>query len=552
MVQIKKNLVYSLGIVIAFLCLFYGAFWLYVMYNIHNIVQSYSKEPQHILNASNNTSYYIMFSNATLEGFPFKLGLKIHDVVEDDLDGRITHKAPLNIGYDIKKQSFYISYTGESTAMAKPLESGFGSQINGSYYYHIYCPISLSFFKLLLSEDIRKGNAFELINMVKSIAFHVEHIKVTDLTDQNLLFSGNLSFNLSVPGMPYYKSIDDIMNNIPGHYHIISTAQIDKVVKGKKLSPLSLIYGPLSPYFVTHQLDVDLVTTSKTPNITDILSNIEVKTNKWTYSDSSESVDTNTYYKSIANLKEGNISIKFNQQSNSKPCEGFFDSKIEQLRDVGLALMQSDKANSFQYILEPFLKNPKQYIPHNINIPKNIETIISFDIQGKDNKIDVNINKLSITADDIGLQFNNYTEIDSMLKWKTKGMLSILNYKTLVDGITTYINDARDNKKSAEELKMHQTVYRELIKLLSHHPNSSSDDVFIDYEFGTNYFAGKIGKYTLPQVRALYYKILYSQALDIAKKTLDFKKTLHNLIPEIVNQKDLFEELTKEMNATQK
>lgn len=549
MMRTKKGLIYFIGIAIALLCMLYGTLWIYVMYHFNNAMSQYAGQQHQLLQIFDNTNYSLMFSKSSLDGFPFKFGLKLHDVVEDDIDGRIIHKSPLYIGYDIKKQVFYVSYDGESIAQAKPLESGFGTEIDGKYSYQFHFPLTFDCIKLLLSAKTESDSNIILINMIKSATFNIERIKVHDIIDKNLLFSGQILFSLDIPNMKQYKSIDDLMINIPKHYHIISNARIDNSVGyGKRLSPLSLIYGPLSTHFVTHQLDLDITTTAKTANIADIIGNVEIRTNKWTYSDSAESVNNTTYYKSDSNIKDGDISLKLQHQSTSHPTEHFFDQTIDKLKDIGTAMLQAKpNIESLQYVLVPFLKDPKHYTPRNINSPKKIDAIISFDLHGKDSKIDFNINNMSITADNIGIQLHNSTQIDSMFKWKTKGMLSLINYSNMIDGITNYINDVRDDKKSQDVIKMNQVVYKQLIKLLSEHPDSSSNNVFIDYEFGTDHLMGKIGKYTLPQLKILYYITLYNQAVNIATNSSDFNKTLYDLIPEILNDKVLLEEIKKEI-----
>jgi len=536
--MIKKTICYITITIAVISVLIYSALWFYIALTLSaELNTSFADKKHQLLKGISDNSYYFTFHKAKPEGFPFKFGIQLQNVVEEDIDGVITHNQPLYIGYDIFKQRVYVSYQGHSAARAKPLESGYGTDIEGKYDYYFACPMNMKLLHMLYNAD----SGFEIINFIKSFTFNVAHIKVIDALEKSLLFkASNMVLSLHIPDMPYYHKIDELFNNIPGHYHIFSSAQIDDIAYGKKLSSLSLVYGPLSTHFLTHKIDVDLYTAAKTFNISDILKNLEVKTNSFDYSDNTESSSNKSYYKS--EFVNNHLSLQLQHSSTTKPKTGFFEHKLEQWHAIAQALLQIAPRQITSLILEPFLANSKKYLPKNNILPETITTNIDLSFAGQSNKFQLSVKDISCLVDGIGFSLSNTSHVDTEMQWQTQGLLSLYGYQQAIDSITSYMNDI-DAHPNVERLEMYRTSYKDFARAISNHPESKSKDIFLDYEFSAANPVGKISSYTVPQVLGLYYQMLYSHALSIAQKSPDFTQKLQTLLPDIANKPEILEQL---------
>lgn len=522
--------------------LLYGLAWLAITFSIAQYLnKEFAGKPNRIFGFGED-DYKIAFVKAAPDGFPFKLGIKIHNFSEESQSSLITHNEPIRIGYNLLSQRFYILYKGESLARPKPLESGFGTKITGEFAHYISYSLSPKLFKILRNPE----RGFELINFVESVEFTSKNVKAHDIIDKSLLLDESyLLAKLAVSGKPYYHSLDELKHNPPSSWHLTSSSKIDSAAEGKRVAVASVIYGILHSRALTHDIDFDLLTKAKDFTLTEFVKNSELKSRLWRFSDDSEDFDGNFSYQSIAD--DNNIDITLHYASSSAIKPNFFEKKIEDLRKIAGNLINMDggEVAILKPALNAFLEDPKKFLPSKNNISK-LDAALDLKLHGADNKFELNLENFSIFADDVGFRLQNTSDVDNLFAWKSSGILSLSKYKSAVDFITDYANQMTGQKDSAKIVDLNKAARNSFLRIISNHPESDSDELVFDYEFSSNLETGKIGVTTMPDVISLYYTTFYRKAIEEAKSAPDFDKELEELAPDLLAKPELLEKLREE------
>jgi hypothetical protein len=79
--------------------------------------------------------------------------------------------------------------------------------------------------------------------------------------------------------------------------------------------------------------------------------------------------------------------------------------------------------------------------------------------------------------------------------------------------------------------------------MISNHPESEAADIVLSYEFKDNLTSSKIGSHSINDVIALYYNILYTKAIAIARAGDDFNAKLKELAPGLAANPTLLKSL---------
>ncbi|MES2214419.1 MAG: hypothetical protein V4485_00150 [Pseudomonadota bacterium] len=529
-----------LGLLTISVIMLYAALWGVITASLSYTINSFFARKQHQISWWNDESYSLSFDKASLHGFPFKISIELTNIVEESEDSVITHEDPLYVGYDLIKQRFYAEYNGISTAKAKPLASGFGSQISGRYHYYLPCPLRLQWLKILANSE-RK---FELVNYIKSINFAAQNIKVHDLMDKSMTFDAKqLMFNLEAPGRPYYHNIEELRSNIPSHYHLVSVIYVDKSTEGRKIAPISLIYGAFPMSDFVSSIDLDLTTSAKTFDFTSIVKNMDLKINPLRYTNQTEDIVGTLLYKSLSEGSNFNMSVDYSSKIQVK--DGFTRRRAEQVEMVASELLRSPYAPILRPTIEHLLKNIDKYIPDFSKISQMQHKIV-FDLAGKDNAFDLSVKDASMIVDDTtGYISKGDFHINDNLGWQVKGQLMLSNYQNIISFLLGYGNAIQTTPRTPEAIGMLKETAEDLFKITSDHPESKGKNIAFDYEFSSK-GEGKIGKYTMPQILEVYYKSLYRNAIIIAQKSPDPMHKLQELLPEA--PKELIEALRKQSN----
>ena len=515
----------------------YTILWAIIAIGINYRLNASLAQKKWSIDIWDNKTHSIAFKKATLYGFPFKIGTKITDVIEENDDGVITHQEPIYFGYDVIKQRFYTSYDGVSIARAKPIESGFGSEIHGKYHYYLSCPLSIGLTKILINPD----SQFELINFVKSISFVASDIKVYDLVDKSMTFDAKkITMSLKILERPYYQSLEELQSDIPQSYHFVSDIAITQSAYGRKIAPVSIIYGAFPMSAFTSGVDVELTTSAKKFDLVSIVKNMDLKVNKMQYTDQAQNSDVSIAYTSKSTNDDINISCNYSDILHIQ--DGFAKYQLGQLKMEAKELLQSDSIGMFKPALDSFLQNPQKYLPDLTNVSQIQDTLV-FDLVGKGLAFDLNIKDIGTMVNNTtGYNANGIFHIDNDLQWKASGQLLLSNYKNIVNFVLDYGNKLQQTPIDQDALNMIKESVQDTLKAVSNHPDSKSNNVALDYELNSN-DESKIGTHTFNQILEIYYKSLYRNAIIIAQKAPNFIKKLQELLPDA--SPELIESLKK-------
>ena len=537
-----KKLIYSLAISIVIILVSYTLAWFAVLQLItaalkkHYMAQSIMIADEH----------FIKFSRVTAAGYPFKIAIKIRGLNEEGKLQVIDYNDPLYIGYDLLKQSFFLSYSGDTIAHYKPLQSGFGSKItNDKYLITIKYPLNYNLIKI-----IQRKTWFELANFIKELEFTSNKVQIYDLIDQTKLYDKDYDIiKISVVKDRYYTSLEEFLNNIPQRLNISYSSKLNSMSNGRIVAPSSLLYGIFLPYVALNgEASISLKTNAT--NFKNVFDDWEVEIPHLKSESDIYSLSLSMFYK--GNINKDDRVVAFKSSSKIELKTGFID-KLLAAANYLIAYLRNI------YPTNNPLKNKMIYTTIN-NLENIVNNKTKFRFEELENRkyesdIDLyfsnmkgylynKINNFSIFSGQTGIRLTNESDLK---KWHIQGLTALNNYPKLVDFFSNilYQFDAFQSITDQDK-KIYTGAVKHFLKSISDYPKSTSNDITIEYKIdSSNLSQGKIANVELKQLKMLYYLSLYHGLIENTQTTGNNLLTkMKHLAPNISdNELSFFEQL---------
>lgn len=532
----NKILKYSLIFLITF-CIIYTIGWFFTLMSISKEINNKNKSAQ--INLIND--HYIKFSKVlpAIKGFPFKFAVKLKDVVETTDTIVLQCSSPVIAGYDLLKQSFFISYSGEAELRYKPVQSGFGAKIKvQDNSLSIKLPLSFSLFKVLLT----KKNLFETINFVKNIELNFKKVSANDLVDNDLLYSqDSIILDISFNNRKYYSNFDDFQNNIPDRFDIYYFEKINNASLNKTPLPKNfLLLGFVSPF--KYFTELKLYIKPNEPALYNISKNLEVGITDWRLSNEACDFNANIFYNGT--ITDQRTNFDFNVNSKVELKENFIESYLKALR----YFLSYTKTYSY------FIRENIEYLSNNKDKLKLLKAIEgkSFDSNFEINvnqakeKLELMIKNFNLSSGITGIYLKNKTSFTNYFKIESSGDLLINNYVKLLDIIgNDFYRTGKYNSISDETRGIYLETNKKFLKSISDHPNSKSDALSFEYDINSRAFLkSKIGSTELGKIALLYYLELYKNVASYLKPGENLYDKIKELIPSFDHNEEILKTLS--------
>ncbi|MCC8417182.1 MAG: hypothetical protein LN588_01375 [Rickettsia endosymbiont of Bryobia graminum] len=532
-----------LSAILTILFLIYTLTWLVVTISIsHNINKQYADQNINITSLKKDQlEYYIKFSKISSYGFPFKIGFQITGWQEEGESTLIEFLAPIYIGYDFLKQSFFINFSGKAVGHYKPVELKFGSIFNTKdYSATVKMPLSIKLFRLFS----QKKDVFELVNFIKEIRLQSNKTQVLDLYDQKKLYEEdytNISF--SFEKSKYYTHLEDFKNNVPQKLNFnYSTKITESNIMNRKIPAGLFLYRFAWPF--TLSIDSKFYIKTNQPLLSEFHKDFEVNIlHSDITSDTQKSLSTIIFRNKIIDSGNNETYLKINSKIGLKA--GFSDSFLNAMQyllyytpelPTNLPLISDLKYindNKEKFSLTD-LEN-RQYL---------LDTDIHFIIRPK-NIAKIDINNLSLFSNNTGFRLSSELKLGSFQKVNINGVMVLNNYTKPTSIIANYLFNLGKFKTFSDKSKnIYKATAQHFLKSISDYPDSTSEDISFEYSIDSdNIKKAKIGSVDFDKIVPLYYLALYKEALKYINPNDVLLERMSELIPDFNQHQELLQQL---------
>jgi hypothetical protein len=533
----KKKIIIPL-VISLLLIVAYTVFWcLLIVMPARELNKYYAGRDINTRVISGRESYYIKFTKVVPYGFPFKLGFKIIGWTEESKVGKIEALSPLHIGYDLIAQKLYGHYAGETLAWHKPLQSKFGSNIKTENYE---LAIKIPFFKVLnimLSKEVDK---FEIVNFIETLELNSGKEQVFDSVGHEKLYDQDFkNLKLTFKKRKYYTSVKDFLENQPSQIDIEQSAKINETILFKRAMPPTILFGLNLPFFISGSNKITFKINE--PHIENFIKDLEIYYKAIDSVSDIHQAQAEIVYKGKINNKDADISFKINSELDVKT--GFFDKIFQSLKYITNFVELNNR--------DDFLKegSPFKWLTHNLIERLNNPVIreleghkyllnVDVNLKNKSRELSIAVNDFNIFSGKTGMALRGENKVDQNMSWSIGGRLGFNNQpritellikKDVFGLLPNFSNDAKD---------LYATVSDQFVKSLSDSPLSKSDDITLEYSFGSKQLKkGKIGKINVENLSVLFDLALYKEAVKKIGSTGHTPNMLQELAPTLTFEK---------------
>ncbi len=549
----KRFLRYGIYIIVVILAL-YSIVWTSSLFLItRNLTERYANQDISVKAAGIKDEYFIKFSKINLAGFPFIIGIKVFGWTEEGRGAKIEFLEPIVIGYDLLKQSMFVNYSGQVIARYKPLQNGFGSKINiEDHTVSFKVPLTFANIKVMS----KAASVFELVNFVTALELSSKGVEIFDLVDNTKIYNQDyIKVVLDVEKHRYYNSLKQVMQDVPKQLNIAYSAKIDYSIQGKKLAPVSLVYGAFFP-FVYNATGNMYIRTNAT-SLDNFFKDIEVGIKELKTATDVHDSFSSLLYKSQIKDDSNHISLQATTKLEFKAgfmdrifdlVQGYFSDKLPGYVAGGKA--DNDLA-SFMHILPDAKEKFRELENRQYEINLDLDCVIN----PNSRSFSSNIHNFNIASGKTSINLSNKLHVLDNKGFKTKiqGAVLLHNFSKIVDILVAnrYLVPRFANDLSNENRYVYGEVVKDFLRHVSDHPNSTSNDISLQYNLasGDEIAKAKIGNTELGKLGHIYYASLYRKVSEMLKPGENLADKIKELSPEIANHPKALKQLIVEPKA---
>ncbi len=529
-----------------------GGTWYYVTNKLTDEINSkYAGKKMFAMNVD-KSKYYFSFEKATPAGFPYRVSWKFEGLKEEGIGAGtnsgslITYTSPVECGYNLLTQKFFVSYDGEINAKYKPINRGFGSKLKiHDFLLNVNFPVGKTLFNLVKGMN----DPVELFNNVGDINISTDRVEIFDLVDNKKVYDKPYEhLKITFVHAKKYTSVEDLMNNIPQHYTVnykAETKPMDTAINRRL--PASLFYGFSGlPSGAKINMSAKIDTLAK--KHTEFRKGLKVK--------ASGSFDSP--YVSMPNLVlnySGHEKIVSNFHIDSNSTIRLKEGAFDKLFQLYFLLVHNKIKNKYvggeiKYIIENKaafgfneLENSNYYFDLNMNASND----------GKYNHY--NVKNFSLKSDKSGIKMHQHAKISNNANHTiADGNLEIQNYIRLIDFFSPYVYRFGQFKLLDNEVKGFYTeTTKELMKNISNNPKSDSKDLSFDFLYNSdNAQASKFGSVKISEIKDKFLEILYSKLLGKVGLNGRTMEELQKLIPGLKGDDKILQKLAPNLKSFDK
>ncbi|HJD56031.1 MAG TPA: hypothetical protein LFW21_05320 [Rickettsia endosymbiont of Pyrocoelia pectoralis] len=531
---------------IVFIVFAYTGLWFAVLVSLSNSINE--KYADTYIDVGNSEQYFIKFSKVKPYGFPFKWGVSLVDWQEESINRQIEFHSPINIGYDLLKQTLFVSLSGEALGRFKPVERGFGAKFyNDSLLLTARMPLCFELIKILGDKE----RLFEVINFIEDIKFTSGKVEIFDLVDNKKLYEeDHTALSVFLDKNKYYVSVQDFLDNIPRKLEINYDTEITQSNLEDRIIPAGLLLYRLA-WYKDFKFSGNLAITTDSKSFKDLTKDLNIKINNAKVSSNNFEGNINLLYKgSLDGFGNNKVHLVIDSQVN--PKQSFISGILEGIKKYYdkqaylLKMMNNEIYENLNGEVINILSTDSQFDFSSLE-DREYDLNLNINLVTENNNLTrVQINSLSLYSKQSGFNITNETIVNILKNSYSKGAIIINNYDKIIDVLSPYIYGAGKFKNFSEESKeVYNSGLKTFLKTISDHPNSSNlIDVSIDYELDlSDLNKTKIGTIDdINKIIPLYYLSLYQAAVKKVKVGENVKEKIIELIPDFKEYQKVLKE----------
>lgn len=537
-------------LVILLIVLFAGycAGWYYVTSKILTEINSKHAGQKIDVKFLDKEEFFVSFDKATASGFPFEIAVKVHGWKEESRGALISYNSPVKIGYNLITGVAFVGYDGEIDAAYKPVSNGFGAILSvNNYLIKVALPLTSQLFSAIATMD----DPVEIVNYIGDINLSTAEVKIVDKQEKELFYHKDYEkIRFSFRPAKYYKTLDDLMNDIPKEYKIHYAVQTKPLKASARKIPVSLFYGFSGlPSGFEASANATIKTTAKTIN--ELSSNLDIQAEGKALA---PKIDLSSFKMSFKGGLEGlngsNTSLLVDSTIRIK--EGLFDELFKDYDEIKPRIMAAPGGHMINQEMIYIIANKDAFRFKDL---ENSDYVLNLDMGSSSNKHieTIKINNFSIYSGDSGFKITNESLVkpQNQSSWQTKGVLLLKNYPAVVDFSSGYIyRFGKFRFLNDDARKLYIKVNKEFLKEISDYPTSTSNDLSFDYDAdSTNVPGAKIGSVKVSQLAELYSLMLYKKLFGNIDPHGDILNQMKKILPDLNENDPMFKKLLPQITG---
>lgn len=524
-------------VIVAIIFTIYSILWVKITSDISSTLNQ--KMSTKMMNVTQ--SHRVEFTGATSAGFPFSIGVNLHEVIEDTSKAVIHHKNPVFVGYNLFTQELFMHYWGESAIETKDSKTVKNLTSTGEFRYSVKMPLSLN----EISNNISTSNAKNILSNIQNIKVEIKNAELKNATDeQDIAKNVNIDLALIAKHHRKYHTLEEIMLDIPQNYEIIVNIDNEYLLEGQDTISPSVIYGLYLPFSLKYNLKTTLHTGAKTFAISDILRDIQIP--NWESSISNDVEDSKSKLNFAAHISEHDISCDFNNESQFK-IKPNYSKKIDKSLKMLFGIVPSTVLGDAKSIMRQLDFASLNLDTKNDAVAMDLKFGLNF--TEKPGLLKIDIPHLGISFRDVALDIKNVTNAHLNVmegkKWTSDGVISIKQYPILAEYlIDNYFNLYNIPENQEFNNVFYLKVLLDVMHKLANDVNPDNVTVTIDYNLqSSDITKSKLGKFTLPEMTVLYYASLLKHTNALAKDSTEAMTKFKTIVPDYILQPEALDKI---------
>ncbi len=439
-------------------------------------------------------------------GFPFKWAIAVEGIYNIYQGEKAEFQSPVIIGYDVLAQNVFIKYTGDIIIKNG---SGVNNRIEDIASESTFRVGTYNFVKTL----IKSQNKFELVNYLGLVTLNIKNLKwYNEKKTEKYYDLDHITFEVTFDKPYHYINADDFLNHPPHNGSFYASmksnenqglplpgelAEFNDIFKSSASDKIKLNFKN------EKDLEIDLVEfRSERPSL--------IKS----FISGSLKVD-----------KRGGVKVDI--ISEDEIGKNYFGFLKVIFNSVNLLLPKDPVLEEIQFILN----NPKNFYLNQFENRK-YDLALKAETKSKNGQNHLEIEHFKISSGRSSIHLKNDAEF-GVGGFKAKGILGLNNFPKLIDISSGYI---LRYFKIFEWSDTSQAIIAELgknlLRTISDHPESKSDDLSLTYDINSNNLMhSKIGNVEFAQLENLYYLALYRANANKIKLDDKIMDKLGKIIP---------------------
>lgn len=440
------------------------------------------------------------------------VGIKINNFTEKNENFEVNHLEPLILKYNIFTTALSLSYNGPSNITYGGKK--YTAKIDVNYL------IDFNFTFSSLANIIH--NYESIIKHVKLFRVKQNKIEIKNNLDKAIFLSEKSNLQL-ITDLSNISSINDLIDNPPKNYSIISSLNISNTQESNKKFPIGVLYGFLSNIDFNGNLMLDLDSNAKKINFKNPLDNSKI---------------VFICKKCTSSLLDIEIDSEIDFRNKKKKI--YIDSSLK-FKDGFIKLAPKWYKNAINIILS-FNKQSRYYIPRIKNVLPVIEKDeeflfkLSSSHQFARNYINFDLdNLIIISSSGPGIMMNGKYNLDNKFNYVLLSEVVIKKYKNVTDYLGDYIQKifSKNHVIDQDVVDIYNHTNHNLLKKMSDFPNSKSDDLKLTIDINSTENKYKIGSFSKNELLNEYFKSKTQTILDKAIANQSPEKFIEKIAPNV-------------------